>query len=786
MFGLVAAGIAAVLHMALPSPVGAEDLPAFAYAYGQPAIEPMAAHPGGSETAPPFAVSDAVFFVGGPDMDRFDREGAWIDFWPFSSDAHGLGDPDPYLPYGFPSVSDIDIGPSGDVYALDRYNACIHRYSNDGDFLGGWGGRPGDSPRSFYHPTAVCAGPDASVYVLDAGPGRIKWFSPDGQFLGMWNTPIGQGTLVCTALDIAVGSSGVWLLNATDDYYGPASECRIHRYSPDGQEQASWSIGAVEGQQVEVDSDGNVWVLFTLGGSPRLCRYDASGTLLSEIAIHERTEAFAVSPDFRVHLLVRQVWTGVTASGWFEYVCYRIEVKDFGGTLLETFGDQADMAARGTNAGGWELVVTPEGRSYTWEMFDEWPHGYSAHYDAEGLLIEVIETSHSPVYDPVTDTVVFPPELPGILGPDGDCYSLGHWEYVHPRWTATVSRYSTDGELIDTFTVPGPVGDEHLVESAAGLIFDAEGDLVVALLLVDERTVLWCATVTAAGNLVRSWTLDPGLDAWGISALTVDGGGNVYFALDRSGGCSIEKYSPGGNRIGRIGEWRGSHGWDSYAHAVVDMHIDETGQLRVLDDGANRILVFAYTPGPFPDVPYWHWAKEAVAAAVDAGVVGGYEDGLYHPELAVTRDQMAAYIGRACAGGDENVPQGPAEPTFEDVPTDHWAFDYVEYCAAANIVEGFEADIYAPALTVDRAQMAVYIARSIAEPTGEAGLVDYDPGGAQSFPDVPMDYWAYKHIQFIADAGVVSGYPDGTYKPGGSVTRDQMAVYVARAFALEI
>lgn len=206
----------------------------------------------------------------------------------------------------------------------------------------------------------------------------------------------------------------------------------------------------------------------------------------------------------------------------------------------------------------------------------------------------------------------------------------------------------------------------------------------------------------------------------------------------------------------------------------------------MLDDAANRILVFAYTPGPFPDVPYWHWAKEAVAAAVDAGVVGGYEDGLYHPELAVTRDQMAAYIARACAGGDENVPEGPAQPTFEDVPTDHWAFDYVEYCAAANIVEGFDADMYAPALIVDRAQMAVYIARSIAEPTGEAGLVDYDPGGAQSFPDVPTDYWAYKHIQFISDAGVVSGYPDGTYKPGGSVTRDQMAVYVARAFALEI
>ena len=33
--------------------------------------------------------------------------------------------------------------------------------------------------------------------------------------------------------------------------------------------------------------------------------------------------------------------------------------------------------------------------------------------------------------------------------------------------------------------------------------------------------------------------------------------------------------------------------------------------------------------------------------------------------------------------------------------------------------------------------------------------------------------------------GVVKGYPDGSYQPAGVVTRDQMAVYVARAFKLQ-
>jgi hypothetical protein len=45
------------------------------------------------------------------------------------------------------------------------------------------------------------------------------------------------------------------------------------------------------------------------------------------------------------------------------------------------------------------------------------------------------------------------------------------------------------------------------------------------------------------------------------------------------------------------------------------------------------------------------------------------------------------------------------------------------------------------------------------------------------------DYWAYKHIEYCKAQGIVSGYWDG-YHPADTVTRDQMAVYVARAFGL--
>ena len=45
-------------------------------------------------------------------------------------------------------------------------------------------------------------------------------------------------------------------------------------------------------------------------------------------------------------------------------------------------------------------------------------------------------------------------------------------------------------------------------------------------------------------------------------------------------------------------------------------------------------------------------------------------------------------------------------------------------------------------------------------------------------------FWAYKYVEHIRGEGVTGGYPDGTYRPTLAVTRDQMAVYVQRAFAL--
>jgi hypothetical protein len=186
----------------------------------------------------------------------------------------------------------------------------------------------------------------------------------------------------------------------------------------------------------------------------------------------------------------------------------------------------------------------------------------------------------------------------------------------------------------------------------------------------------------------------------------------------------------------------------------------------------------------FWDVPSGHWAYFEIEACQRAGIVSGYGDATYQPDRAVNRDQMAVYISPAVADGDENVPEFTDTPSFPDVDEAHWALDYIEYAVSQNVVAGYGDGTYHPEYEVTRDQMAVYVARSLVAPEGEAGLADYIPADPRNFPDVASDFWSYRHVEYCVENGVVAGYLDGYYHPEYAVTRDQMAVYVARAFGL--
>jgi Tol biopolymer transport system component len=284
---------------------------------------------------------------------------------------------------------------------------------------------------------------------------------------------------------------------------------------------------------------------------------------------------------------------------------------------------------------------------------------------------------------------------------------------------------------------------------------------------------------------------------WGIGVISRNGGAlrPVFVAPPGYACCAaprIPVWSPTGTKIAFTSahhmppnpDWYNTYTFEPGSEIWL-IDADGSGEpVRLTYDFIFDWVGSWWAPPTFTDVERGFWAVSAINACYESGIVAGYPEGDYKPASPVTRDQMAVYIARALAGGDSNVPDFTDTPTFPDAPEDNWALDYIEYAVDQGVVTGYDDGNYHPEYEVTRDQMAVYVARALVAPTGEAGLADYLPSDPRNFPDVPDTFWAYKHIEYCVEHGVVQGYDDGYYHPEITVTRDQMAVYVARAFGL--
>lgn len=127
---------------------------------------------------------------------------------------------------------------------------------------------------------------------------------------------------------------------------------------------------------------------------------------------------------------------------------------------------------------------------------------------------------------------------------------------------------------------------------------------------------------------------------------------------------------------------------------------------------------------------------------------------------------LTALMGTASA--QTTLP--PGGTFFDDDGNLHEAA--IEAIAAAGITAGCGPSLYCPTTPVSRAEMAVFLIRALGEsPIGHRG----------TFSDVPASQWFTGYVERIAELGIATGYPDGTYRPHNPVARGEMAVLLMRA-----
>ncbi|MEC0231197.1 S-layer homology domain-containing protein [Paenibacillus alba] len=106
------------------------------------------------------------------------------------------------------------------------------------------------------------------------------------------------------------------------------------------------------------------------------------------------------------------------------------------------------------------------------------------------------------------------------------------------------------------------------------------------------------------------------------------------------------------------------------------------------------------------------WAKKAVAQAVQAGIINGYEDGSFRPDAVITRAEMAAMITAALGKSNQaNAATGFADD--KDIPA--WAKASVAYVKQAGIVQGKGDNQFAPLDNATRAEAVTVLLNMLAQ-----------------------------------------------------------------------
>lgn len=171
-----------------------------------------------------------------------------------------------------------------------------------------------------------------------------------------------------------------------------------------------------------------------------------------------------------------------------------------------------------------------------------------------------------------------------------------------------------------------------------------------------------------------------------------------------------------------------------------------------------------------PDSPFF----ADIEWLATSGLAGGYDDGRFRPDAPISRQAMAAFLHRLAA------PAGyvaPATPTSRDVPTTSRFFAEIEWLLAAEVAGGYEDGAFRPQAGVSRQAMAAFLYRLV-DP------VAVELPAQPTFSDVPAGAPFHREIEWLAAVGIAEGYPDGTFRPGGVVSRQAMAAFLHRAVAL--
>lgn len=125
-----------------------------------------------------------------------------------------------------------------------------------------------------------------------------------------------------------------------------------------------------------------------------------------------------------------------------------------------------------------------------------------------------------------------------------------------------------------------------------------------------------------------------------------------------------------------------------------------------------------------------------------------------------------------------------AGSAFAAVPGDVQGQSYESAVSALmdkGIITGDTSGNFNPDSVLTRAQACIIIVKSMNPPSSEVTGTATQPASISGFSDMAGYSWADGYVAYAVKHGVTKGYPDGTFKPGNSVTMNELVTMILRA-----
>lgn len=167
------------------------------------------------------------------------------------------------------------------------------------------------------------------------------------------------------------------------------------------------------------------------------------------------------------------------------------------------------------------------------------------------------------------------------------------------------------------------------------------------------------------------------------------------------------------------------------------------------------------------------WAQEYLDTLVDWDVMRGDVDGSLYPDRSITRAEFVAMVNRAYGYHD------PTLTPFTDVDLASWYYDDIGIGYNVGYFTGTSSVTASPDESLTREQAVLLLARNMMmqETAGEVlGFSD-----SRDFSD-----WSRNIIRSAVQNGVISGYPDGSFRPQDEITRAEVASMLVKAIGTPI